>query len=78
MNSSLSIPSCFFNKCRDFGNNAAKLPMEGMTVAKLSKTALKNSGRISRALSEITQKEDHKHKKSKIQQIMLFILSHNP
>ena len=56
-----------FNKCKDFGNNAAKLPMEGMTVAKLSKTALKNSRRISRTLSEITQKEDHKHKKSKIQ-----------
>ena len=61
----------FFNKCRDFGNDAV------MTVAKLSKIAPKNSRRISSALSEITQKEDHKHKKSKIQRIMLFILSRN-
>lgn len=78
MNLYWSIPSCFFNKCKDFGNNAAKLPIAGMTVAIESKTALKNSRRISRALSEITQKEDHKHKNSKIHRIMTFILSCSP
>ena len=71
------MPSCFFNKYRDFGNNDAKLPIAGTTVAKESKTALKNSKRISGALSEITQKEDHKHKNSRIHQIMLFTVLHN-